>query len=189
MPPRKRADSAGQGIPKQAARRKLSPADRTNELAKQVSEELERKYPVSEPLDLATQLGVGRTECIYCTRPCKTRNIDELVPPTQGATMRRCNKVPCCGLCNSSKGAQMGEDLEMWLVCRGSHATDSDHYIPAERAIAVAEYIEQHESTLRWTGAALDEFRKELAYREQRYAEVDRHILERRESWHGHNGA
>jgi hypothetical protein len=182
MPPRKRPDS-GLGPRPLAARRRLSPADRTNELAKQVAEEMESQFTVTEPVDLASQLGVAPNECLYCARPCKPRNIDELVPPTRGATMRRCNKVPCCGPCNSSKGAQTGEDLELWLVTRGSHAGESAFYIPAERALAVAEYIRRHESTLRWTGAALDDFRRELAYREARYAEVDRHMAERRTTW------
>jgi 5-methylcytosine-specific restriction endonuclease McrA len=166
-------------------RRKRGPADRTNELAKIVAEELGRKYPATEPPDLASQLGIGHAECMYCSRPCKPSNIDELVPPTKGGTMRRCNLVSACGLCNSSKGALTGEDLELWLVRRGSHVSDSANYISAERALVVAEYIGRHEATLRWTGAALDEFNEELAYRKRMYAEVDRHMAERGGSWHG----
>lgn len=166
-----------------ARRRKRTVADRTNELAKLVSEELQEKYPVDEPVDLATQLGLGPTECTYCAGTCGPTNIDELIPTTVGGTMRRSNCVPCCGSCNSSKAARTGVDLELWLVRRGSHPKDAARYVTAERALAVAEYVERNEAALRWTGRALEEFTAELAYRQERYAEVDRHMAARRDTW------
>jgi 5-methylcytosine-specific restriction endonuclease McrA len=167
-----------------ARRRKRTVADRTNELAKLVSEELQAKYPVDEPPDLATQLGIEACSCLYCGSRCKPHNIDELIPTTRCGTMRRSNCVPCCSSCNSSKAARTGVDLELWLVRRGSHADDAACYVTAERALAIAEYVERNEATLRWTGRALEEFTTELAYRKERYAEVDRHMADRRDTWH-----
>lgn len=42
------------------------------------------------------------TRCHYCPRLAMTD--DHVVPVSKGGSNRRSNKVPCCVLCNSTKG-------------------------------------------------------------------------------------
>lgn len=86
-----------------------------------------------------------------------------MIPPTKGGTVHMCNKVPCCGSCNSSKGNRVGLDFELWLVQRGSRPNDVVG-ISAERAISIVEYMDAHRNVLEFTGPALDAFHKQYKH-------------------------
>jgi hypothetical protein len=160
-------------------RKKRHTADKTNELAKKLAEALDARHPLLQaPPSLVDLLGTEDDECVYCSvRGLLKTNIDELVPPTRGGTMRDCNRVPSCVSCNSSKSNRVGEELDLWLVTRGTHdgckrfKCDRDKYIGAERAATISGYVHAHRESLAFVGAAADEF-------ERRFVRIVGHQVE-----------
>jgi 5-methylcytosine-specific restriction endonuclease McrA len=95
-----------------AKRRRRGPSDKNNELSKDVAEAVDRRYPLADPpRHIVDVLEGAADECLYCRAKVGPDNIDELVPPRHGGTMRPCNRVGCCGSCNSSKGDKTGVDF------------------------------------------------------------------------------
>jgi hypothetical protein len=93
-------------------------------IGKHLAEKHEEKIavPSDEKIkELSDVIGFDRlgNKCVYCDAKCKnskTTNIDELIPPSEGGRMNKCNMVRCCGNCNSSKGAK---ELAKWRVAKG----------------------------------------------------------------------
>jgi 5-methylcytosine-specific restriction endonuclease McrA len=153
-------------------------ADITNELSKRLAEAIAVPESCNEPPHLVDVLGTAHDQCIYCGRNelAKT-NIDELIPPTQGGTMRSINRVPCCGNCNSSKSDKTLQDMELWLVTRGAHETDQDYYIEGERAWVIAQYIDTYRKDLCFTGTKLHTFRLGLEQLTGMYRRVSEEVI------------
>jgi hypothetical protein len=185
-------------------RKKRHAADQHNELAKLLAEAVGRRYPLpDEPPHLVDVLGTRPNECVYCGQSgLNATNIDELITPTKGGTMRPCNRIPCCGSCNSSKGDKVGVDFEYWLLTRGMHdegcrrhgrlvKPDRDKEIPPERAVAIARYIDAYGHVLAFTGQASTEFACGLAYLKGLHAdvqeEVGRYLADARSDGAGQN--
>lgn len=126
--------------------------DMTNELLKRLSYKKELRNSNADPpphhhiVDICK---ANRNECLYCGRTVSSNNVDELVPITKGGRMSFHNRVPCCGGCNSSKGAKDGYDLTIWLI--------KHNPVSVDKAVNIADYVEKHEKLLTYQGDDLDD--------------------------------
>ena len=78
--------------------------------------------------------------CLYCEKVLKKRGFDEFLAITETGRMNAVNKVPCCGPCNSSKGAKCNQELFEWIEAGGRKNT-----IRVKRRDSIIEWWRENE--------------------------------------------